>query len=272
MINLLRIFLSIVFLPLTTASAITIPFTDSFTTNSTGPEWQVILDAPSDLFLEQNAGTLQVLAPASTNPNNDALYISDGPAGFRLLTSSNFEIRIDYSFASYQSSVDGGQFGLVFGVGRDLPDGTDSAAIGYGYFDAGPLVTGIATAQYRINDSPSSLTTIPGGNTGTFVISYTTVGDTLTLGINGAGSTSYNGIVQGQWAADSVYVSFGGRGAGFVTAGSNAYFDNFQVLSGVAIPEPHAILLTIFPLAALALAQFRRNATTRGCGSPTRKR
>ncbi len=246
---------------LASASAITIPFTESFTSNSTAPEWQVVEDAPSQIFLSQGNGTLRVIAPGSSHPANDALYLSNGPSGFAMLTSSNFEIRIDYSFASYVSSVVGGQFGLVFGVGRDVPDGTDSAAIGYGYVNTGFGVVGSATTQYRDNDVPSALTPIAGGNSGTFVVTYTASTDRLTLGIDGAGSTNYDGVVQGLWGAPSLYVSFGGRGAGFVTSGANAFFDNFQVLSGaaIAVPEPGALSLAGLGLFALTALRFRRH-------------
>lgn len=253
----LILFALVVFVfPAGTSRAITIPFTDAFSDNSTGSEWAVVTDNAAQLTVAETAGRVQVLSINSTSPTNDALYISDGVDGFRLLTSSDFEIRVDYSFASFQSSVDGGAFGLVFGIGRDLPDGTDSAAIGYGRTDVGPFTLGAATAQYRNNDVPSALDPITGSNAGTFAITYTSSTDSLVLGIVGEGSVTYNGLVQGLWGASSVYASFGGRGAGFVTAGSDAFFDNFQVVSGVPIPEPGAWGLVLAGAGVLGLRRF----------------
>ena len=233
--------------------AITIPYADNFNDNTTGPEWQIVEDAPTQLFLSETAGTLQINAPGSTSPTNDALYISNGLNRFRLLTNADFQISIDYSFQNFQSSTDGSKFGLVFGIGKDLPDGTDSAAIGYGYADIGPATVGSASTQYRNNDIPSTLVAVGGSNSGTFVISYATATDRLTLGVLGFSSTNYDGLVQGLWNASDVYVSFGGRGSGFVTSGSDARFDNFQVISGQAIPEPATGFLVSAGLAIVAV-------------------
>lgn len=245
-------------LAVATSSAITVPFTDNFDDNSTGSEWVIVTDNPSQLSVAEVGGTVRVLATNSTVPTNDALYISSGADGFRMLTSANFELRIDYSFTSFQSSVDGGAFGLVFGIGRDLPDGTDSAAIGFGLTDFGAVIANGVTAQYRTDDVASSLSALPGSTTGTFLITYTASIDRLIMGTLGGYSVIYDGLVQGQWEAASVYVSYGGRGAGFVTAGSDAFFDNFQVVSGVAIPEPGSLGLVAGASALFGSVAFGR--------------
>ena len=85
------------------------------------------------------------------------------------------------------------------------------------------------------------------------MISYATATDRLTLGVLGFSSTNYDGLVQGLWNASDVYVSFGGRGSGFVTSGSDARFDNFQVVSGQAIPEPATGFLVSAGLALVAV-------------------
>jgi hypothetical protein len=245
---------------------ISVPFLDDFNDNSIAAEWDVIEDAPAQLTILEQNGRVELIAPNSTNPTNDALFISNGTNGFRLLTSSDFEIRLSYSFASFDSFTVGNAFALVLGVGRDLPDGTDSAAVGFGYVGTtiiGPTAVPGASVQYRVDDVPSSPVGFVAPTSGNFVITYTNATDRLSLGIEGASSVNLDGIVRGTWDADDVYVSFGGRGSGFVTDSGDAWLDNFEIISGSPIPEPSTALLAGIAAVALFLRRDGRSLRSR---------
>ena len=81
------------------------------------------------------------------------------------------------------------------------------------------------------------------GNSGTFTANYTSATDRLTLGVGG-NTTNIDGVVRGQWNADQVWVSFGGRGNGLNLASGNAYLDNFTATGDIiAAPEPATLAL-----------------------------
>lgn len=110
---------------------------DDFNDQAPGPQWSLIVDQPAALDLVETGGSLSILGQTSGVATNDALYLSNGLQGFRLSTSTDFAIQLDYNFSAVQASAGpGSQLALVFGVGRDL-DGTDSAAVAYAIGDTG---------------------------------------------------------------------------------------------------------------------------------------
>ncbi|MGN6725253.1 MAG: hypothetical protein ACTHLZ_05010, partial [Tepidisphaeraceae bacterium] len=180
---------------------------DNFNDNVTGSQWTYYAQAatpPNELNLAEQNQRLEVLSGGPTSSATDALYLSQ----FRLSTAADFEMTLDYSFAHYRSA--GGllsTFGLDFGIGTDTV-GNDSAAIAFGYLNAG-TVTPITSVGYRNGSSSTTLTplTPTGPATGTFDIRYDHATDTLTLGNTGGGpSTTLVGLVQGQWQAADVLV------------------------------------------------------------------
>ena len=232
---------------------------DDFADGARAPQWALLQDDPADLSLAERNGRLEVLATQGGDPNNDALYLSDGPAGFRLSTAADFSVALNYNFGAFQS---GGGFGsalaLDFGVGRDL-EGTDSAAIGFGRVGGFPLPFALAVLHRTDDVQTTDATTFPLFSSGTFLLAYDAAGDDLTLGLDGqAPLFTLADTVRGVWGADSLYLSFGARGSGYALASGDAFVDNFAVRSGslILVPEPASVGL--IGLAALGLVR-RRN-------------
>ena len=219
---------------------------DDFTTALLAPQWSRLEDAPAQLTLAQQNGRVEVLANNPSSNLIDALYLSNGPQGFRLGTTQDFEITLDYALTpgsvDASNAVLGDLLGLVFGVGRDL-DGTDSAAIGYGIGrqQLGPFITnGTALAAgVRIDDAQTeNVLSVFSPNAGTFRIAYDAAGDDLTLGVTQAGISALvlQDTVRGLWNAESLFVSLGARGGGFSFSSGDAWLDGFRVLSGDVQP------------------------------------
>lgn len=226
------------------------PQDDSFGDGVRGPQWSLIEDNPAHLSLAEQNGRLEVLATGSSAASDDALYLSNGPSGFRLSTAEDFRVEIDYSFTDYvnESSFLDSML-LVLGVGRD-PEGTDAAAVAFGYGNAG---TGIASGLgvgTRTDGTETTDTLGPGSPTGTFVVDYAAGTDTLTLG-DGTLSHEITDTVRGLWEADDLLVSFGARGTGFATSSGDAFFDDFRIVSGTIVPEP--AFAALFATASLLL-------------------
>ncbi len=232
---------------------------DNFNDNAQGPEWGKVVDAVTQLNIVEQNQRLEVIATGSTNPNNDALYLSNGPNGFLLSTASDFDIQIDFvidpTIAS-TSAGPGSALGLVFGIGRDLPDGTDSAAVGVGFLNIGFGGFLTSSAGYRIDDVETLIPIASPVTAGTFKITYTTLTDQLMLDNGNVGLLLMN-LVRTTWNADEVYVSFGARGNGFDISSGQAYFDNFTIVSGAVLPIPEPVSIALLGLATPLLLRRR---------------
>ncbi len=240
---------------------------DDFNDNTRGPQWSLVEDVPlsesNGLGVLEQGQRLEAIAEAPQSQSTDALYLSNGTAGFKLATDTDFEIAIEYSFPANAGSgtSHGDAMLLVLGVGRDL-DGTDSAAMGFGYTNfLGSILGGLA-AGYRVNDVQTLVPISGGSSAGTLVVSYDASEDDLTLG-DGTNTFVLADTVSnpGQWNADELFVSFGVRGNGFTLASGDAWLDNFDMRSGrlVAVPEPSVLaLLACGGLAGLVMWRPRR--------------
>lgn len=216
---------------------------DNFDDNLAGPQWIRLTDAPGSLDLTETNSRLEATSAPSTNPTNDALYLSD----FRLSTASDFEIAIGYTFtAASPENITGSALTLVFGVGRDL-DGTDSAAIGFGYLTRtffGNTISAAGTGgAHRTSDQQTEVVLGFGPDTGTFVVTYNAATDSLTLG-DGTRSFSLDTkvratVASGGWNASSLLVSFGIRGSGFTVGSGDATLDDFTVRYGHVLSTPY---------------------------------
>lgn len=240
--------------PLMAASAVD----DDFSDGAIGPQWTTYAQAP--LSLSESGGRLSLISAGGGVSTNDALYLST----FQLSTASSFSVQIGYSLDASKVSggASGDKLGLTFGVGRDIA-GTDSAAIGVGFGNLFGSYLPASTTAYRVDNVQTDGTPELGSPlTGTFQIDYNAGTDVLTLSRISPSSYSYSlpaGMVRGtlatQWAADSLYVSFGGRGSGMAAAADGLYLTNFKVLSGNVVPEPAC--LTAVSVMGIALLRRR---------------
>lgn len=236
-------------------------YDDNFNDNAMGSQWTLLSDDAAHLNLAEQNQRLEMIADAPASSATDALYLSNGPAGFRLSTAQDFHITIDYSFTGYSLAGGNGMaLALDFGVGRDL-DGTDSAAVGVGYATENigfPITVQGAVIGYRTDDVETQSPYLLPPSTGTFDIAYDAAGDDLTLGIEGTSiSSTLADTVRGVWGANDLLVSFGARGNGFSTTSGDAWLDNFTILEGTTVPEPMSSALLGFGAAGMLLKRRR---------------
>ena len=225
--------------------------TDDFNDNSRVGQWTLVQDEPTKLWLDETNERLELRAAGPISSATDALYLSNGAGGFQVKTDTDFRVSIDYSFTSYSGT---GLIALDLGIGKDL-DGKDSAAVAFARSNNVVLDKGLGAA-YRVSDVQSVVPIGYVGMAGTLSLTYTSASDRLTLG-DGSNSTNLDGLVKGQWNADEVWVSFGGRGDGLTLAGGNAYLDNL-VVTGNIVPEP-ATLFVMLAAGLPALLKRRRS-------------
>jgi hypothetical protein len=237
-----------------TASLAPAAVNDDFNDNTRSPQWSLVADDAARLNVVEQNGRLEVISSGNGSATGDALYLSDGIAGFRMSTASSFEIAIRYSFTNFAPGSGTPPLGLVFGVGKDVA-GFDSAAIGISYVGASPSYG----VSHRTDDVQPALPDAfgPASATGTLVISYNAAGDDLAFAIEG-GATLYtlNDTVNTVWDSGDLLVSFGARGSGLITASGDAYLDDFTVRSGSVVPEP-AILSAVM---LIGIGLLRRRA------------
>ncbi len=214
---------------------------DDFNDNVTGPQWTTVVDEPQTLSVFEFSERLNVIANSPPSLSTDALYLSNGPSGFRMSTAADFELALDYAFNGFdgERADDGDALTLVFGVGRDEA-GTDSAAVGYGAAAQEVLGTTVISevlvgAARTNNAQTQELLGLGGPSTGTFSITYDASADDLRLGVGG-NEMLLDDVVQGEWNADSLLVSFGARGSAFFLLSGDAWLDNFQIVSGDVLP------------------------------------
>ena len=197
---------------------------------------------------------MNVRSAGAGSAANDAIYLSNGPAGFMLKTDSDFTITIDYAVTSFSGT---GSIALDLGVGKDL-DGQNSAAVGF-VVSSDPFMNHGLGAAVRINDVETAIPINYVAVSGTLLVQYEAASDTLTLGLNdGLNFHRVADVVRNTWNADTLWVSFGARGQGLVLYSSQAILDNLSVSGHISdIPEP-ATLSMVLMGCILAVAKSRR--------------
>jgi hypothetical protein len=235
---------------------------DDFNDNTRGPYWSQIEDNAPQISVDEVNARLEGQASTSAASHEDAMYLSDGPGGFAVSTAADFQAEIDYAFTDViGAGSTPGIAGLQFGVGTDA-SGDDSAGIALGIVSNGTFAIAAVGVSNRVNNIGSAITPVAGGNTGTFYISYDADTDALTLSTAGygVGGHTYAGLVQGTWGADELLVGFGVRGGGVRIDPGEAWFDNFELTTGV-VPEPASV--GVLALGAALLLVKRKSAKPR---------
>ncbi|MCG3180376.1 MAG: hypothetical protein BIFFINMI_02736 [Phycisphaerae bacterium] len=242
--------------------------TDDFNDNSQAATWTKLEDNSAKSSVAETGGVLKWTASGTSTSNDDALYMSNGAAGFALSTASDFQFRIDYNLGAVSQHAPGGtDFAgvLDLGLGIDVT-GHDSLSIGYGIGGISGLgsFTGLFAA-YRVANAQTILTpTAAGGASGTLYVSYDSANDTIYLSDLGYGALNgkftIDDIVQTVWGASQLLVAFGGRTKYVSTDDANSYLDNFVVDQGaaVAVPEPATLGLLVVGLLTGGLLRRRR--------------
>ncbi len=222
---------------------------DTFQDNTPLPHWQIIEDNGSQLGISESNQHVEIISTGASSPIDDALFLSNGPAGFTLSTNADFKFEIELTLLAFNSVGGfGDSLAFVLGVGEDL-DGQNSAAIGFALGNTGLGTSMNFVSSFRVSDTPtvSNLLEVAdpwSASSLKMMVEYDQSLDHLTLIVPElAISDTLNGLVLGQWNASELMVSFGARGSGFALASGDAVFDNFNILFGNIIPEPATISL-----------------------------
>src|SRR3954454_22656748 len=137
---------------------------DNFDDNARAGAWTQIQDNPALLSIAEQNARLAGVSSKTSALDADAIYLSDGPAGFALSAVQSFQIRISYQLtaplAAGASSGSDWAFALDFGFGTTA-GGEDSFSAAAGW---APLpVVGIPPRGlgygYRVNDAQTTLAT-----------------------------------------------------------------------------------------------------------------
>ncbi len=262
-----------------TMAAVSPAPSDDFNDNLRGPAWSLIQDDPA-LSLAETNGQLQVTSTPPGSSINDAIYLSNGPHGFRLATDTDFSASIRFAVDPSRitpadpATPSTADLGLVFGVGTDAT-GFDAAAVSLGLSNTAVLDSTGAAVITRTNDNQSirdtSLIALGIADVqGIMTLNYQSDIDRLTLALllDGVSAPAVwfdlDGVVQGTeptgWDADSLLVSFGVRGNDFDVQPGGLILDDFVLTSGrvVAIPEPGLAML-LGPMVIGLLGRRRRH-------------
>jgi hypothetical protein len=237
---------------------------DDFNDNTRAATWSEIEDDAALLAVAEQGQRLEAVSGKTSASDLDAIYLSNGPTGFRLSAQDDFQMRISYDIGAAlplaNTSGSDWRFALDFGFGTTA-GGEDSfaAAVAWAPFPIGGAPFRATGAAYRVGNVQSPLAPITAfaPQAGTIYISYDTGDDEIYVSDTGYGAANADytqgGLVQGTWDADSLLVAFGARGHGVDVAAGAAWLDNFAVEQGTILPVPEpATTAAALPLLALA--------------------
>jgi hypothetical protein len=235
---------------------------DDFNDNARAATWSEIEDNAALVSIAEQNARLEAAGSKTATSDLDAIYLSDGPAGFALSAAQSFQMRIHYDLtaplAAAATSGTDWRFALDFGFGTTA-GGEDSfsAAVGWAPVPVLGPARGLGYA-YRVNDVQTSVATGLAAPSGTLYVSYDQPTDTIRVSDVGYADPTPDAVVpnlvHGQWNATQLLVAFGARGHGADIAPGAAWLDDFVIDAGdvVAVPEPAtasvALLAGAFPL------------------------
>jgi hypothetical protein len=242
---------------------------DDFNDNTRDPMWSQIVDG-ADLQLAETNQRLEFSGNKNSVTDLDALYLSDGAAGFALSTAADFKMKVSFnifdSIPSASRRSDGNwRFALDFGFGTTA-GGEDSFAAAIAWAPVfGVPILGVGYA-YRVDDVQTVVGSGLAPTSGTIYLQYTTATDTITLSLDGYDDPTPTAMIpnlvrapesSGGWNANSVLVAIGARGHGVDVASGTAWLDNFSVDQGVLVPEPATGAIALLGIGTLTLSRAR---------------
>src|SRR4051794_17529983 len=71
---------------------------DDFNDNTRAAPWSQVEDDASKLIVTETSARLEARSTGTGATSLDAIYLSDGPAGFTISALSDFSFKIDYAF------------------------------------------------------------------------------------------------------------------------------------------------------------------------------
>lgn len=235
--------------------------------------WSVVEDPPHSGTMASIdvMGVARLTAGGAVPSGTDIGYasvngadVANSTAGYYFDPSADFSVAVDFDLTA-RSSIGAG--GLGFGIGEDV-DGANSAGVGLGFVNGAAAL--FATAG-RVNDVDQPIESIVSGfGSGRLFIEYDSATGDVKAGVNATQGTPAPSVfktlsgIQDLWTDGPLLVSFFLRSQAItpfpaLTSGQvDAYFSNFEVLSGtpISVPEPTAAALAA--LALLACRRFRR--------------
>jgi hypothetical protein len=237
--------------------------TDDFNDNTRAALWSQVEDNAVNLSVTETSNRLEGRSNGGGPSTLDAIYLSNGPAGFSVSALSDFSLKIDYdaAVASMTKTSTSGAIALDLGLGTDA-GGADSLTVAFGQAYVGPVNVSSLVFASRTDDV-DTITQQPGvPASGTLYISYDAALDAVYLSDAGYGAANadqtYTGLVQGTWNATDLLVAFGLRGSGYALDAGDAFLDNFELTTGEVTFVPEPGIATLAAVVALLLARRRR--------------
>ncbi|MFW6118722.1 MAG: tectonin domain-containing protein [Planctomycetota bacterium] len=227
-----------------TRSAPSVPFTDNFNDNSQGALWGLLEDAPTEVWLAETQGRLELRSDGSSSQMQGSFYVGNAWA---LDTWNDFAFRADWDF----TAGGGGAGALDLTIVAAPPQGFCSLGLlagADGSVDFA-MASGETFGQEDIEDAVERDV-----DSGTVYVSYDTSADRLSLSGNGYWRTQHNptngdwvyqGKVWGEWGAETVGVALGGIASGMTLGAGDAYLDDLTVDQGTVVaPIPQSVPYT----------------------------
>jgi len=237
----------IIFVNLTTLAQ-AVKLSDDFNDNLMGTLWEKFginngadglwfsaIGGPGQIHVTEINQRLEITASTQADKQT-AVY---GSTGWGVVTSEDFQIRVDFNHSKTSASFSSVFIGLIYDFEFllfpsrwnyvNLFAGSDSNVQIF-YYEQG----GLSFPYYDDWKMRSS-------NTGNLYISYDTNLDELYLSDTGYGSVNawktISGLIRGQWNRQVIGVAIGGYSEGVALTSGEAYLDNFVIDSGTLCTE-----------------------------------
>lgn len=201
---------------------------DDFSDNQRGLLWNAYVEDPNTCWVEEINQRLELRATDQAD-DDWAGYIADS---WRLNPQDDFAMKIDFHYDLKTWDRGGVNIGIT-----PSPTNLDDrrVTIGVGCVDRFAYYWFEKKHDLSINSSYYWR----GDTNGSLYIYYTAANDTLYIGVAGYEPDdawqTFEGLLQGSWGGDPVYVYFGGFSVELAIGSGPAYLDNLLVEAGTVI-------------------------------------